>query len=400
MVLVVEKLDSYVVDRRMSRVLRDFSNDIQELANEKVQKDSLQLLRNRATCTQIAAKIREISISSTDRPNNLLKVPPPPPPQLAQILAEYPEEDSPQRGVKKVDAWLQDRQPGTAREDSGPGNEFESTSSFREKHFPPPHDEQQKEQYSGSEDSADEDEAAEIPQSAIQAFYTAAQFYQSDRVQDLFLEAVRRKFIHSRKREESTPNDNALGELENPAQDDNILERCERTMPDGSAPGEREGNAPDDSALKDYGDTVSNDIALEEPQETKQDDNAIENCDETAPDEIVLGEREFEGIAHDNSLRVQEPKSADMVSSLPIKSGSNLWPERFADGKSDITFESIPCVWSFSNQVKSWIEDKTLTTIIWWPLAPRRRPLQPNCVQVTWTCVSSYVADLCQLDVR
>lgn len=171
--------------------------------------------------------------------------------------------------------------------------------------------------------------------------------------------------------------------------------------PGSSASGERERNAQDDSALKDCGDTVPNNIALRESQKTTQDYNALKNCQETAADETVLREQEVESIAQDdNSLRVQEPKASNMKSSPRIESDAYFWPERFADGKSDITFESIPCVRSFSNQVKSWIEDKTLTTIIWWPLAPRRRPLQPNCVQVTWTCVSSYVADLCQLGVR
>jgi hypothetical protein len=380
LVLVVGKLDSYVVDRRMSRVLREFSNEIQELAIEKVQKDSLQLLRNRATCTQIAAKIREISILNTDRPNNPPDVPPP---QLAEILVGYPEDDLPQQGVKKVDAWLQQPQPGIGREDLGPSNEFEGTSSIREKDFPPPLDELRNEQDSGSED---EDEATEIPQLAIQAFHTASQFYQSDRVQDLFLEAVRRKFIYPGKREESAPDDNALERA-----------RCKGTAPDGGVLGECERNVQGDGVLKDCEGRVPNDIALRD-QETMQDENALEICEEM-PDENVLGEHEFEGTAQDkNSLGEQGPKAEDTESSLLIEGDTNLWPEIFADGKSDIAFETTT-PWSFSNKVKSWIEDKTQTPIIWWPLAPRRRPLQPHCVQVTWTCVSSYVADFCLVNV-
>jgi len=71
MVLVAEKLDSSVDDRRMSRVLRKFSTEIQELATKQVQKDSLKLMRNSNTRTEIAAKIREISALDIDQVNNL-----------------------------------------------------------------------------------------------------------------------------------------------------------------------------------------------------------------------------------------------------------------------------------------------------------------------------------------
>jgi hypothetical protein len=140
-------------------------------------------------------------------------------------------------------------------------------------------------------------------------------------------------------------------------------------------------------------------------QAVKKEFLRSEEREETIPNQNALkerGEPEFEEAAQDdNSLgdREQEREIANMESSPPIKSDAHLWPERFADGKSDITFDVIPSTWSFSNQVKSWIENKTQTIIIWWPLAPRRRPLQPNCAQVTWTCVSSYVADLYQLSV-
>jgi hypothetical protein len=93
MVLVAEKLDSSVDDRRMSRVLRKFSTEIQELATKQVQKDSLKLMRNSNTRTEIAAKIREISALDIDQVNNL-----PQPQLLAAINAKYPI----QRGAEKV----------------------------------------------------------------------------------------------------------------------------------------------------------------------------------------------------------------------------------------------------------------------------------------------------------
>jgi hypothetical protein len=117
MVLVVEKLDSYIaVDRRMSRVLKEFSTEIQELATEQVQKDSLKLLRNRNTRAEIAAKIRKISTSDVDQVNNLQL--------LAAISAKYP------KGAEKV-KWFQGHQ---FKEVSGPN--YQGKSSFREKYFP------------------------------------------------------------------------------------------------------------------------------------------------------------------------------------------------------------------------------------------------------------------------
>jgi ankyrin repeat protein len=42
----------------------------------------------------------------------------------------------------------------------------------------------------------------------------------------------------------------------------------------------------------------------------------------------------------------------------------------------------------FSNAVKSWIEDRSGSAWIWWPLTPRLHPLEPGEVWLKWTCVS------------
>jgi hypothetical protein len=120
MVLIAEKLDSSVDDRRMSRVLRTFSTEIQELATKQVQKDSLKLMRNSNTRTEIAAKIKEISALDIDQVNNL-----PQPQLLAAINAKYPI----QRGAEKV-KWFHGQQ---FKEVSG--SNYQGKSSFREKYF-------------------------------------------------------------------------------------------------------------------------------------------------------------------------------------------------------------------------------------------------------------------------
>ncbi|KAF8537791.1 kinase-like domain-containing protein [Trichophaea hybrida] len=193
----VEKSDSFAVDRWMSRVLMEFSKEIQELAMERVQKDSLQLLRMLIVRTRIAAKIRYLSIGCTDRSNGL-------PARLEDILSRYPENDLSTRGVEKV-AWFQNR----------------------ETHTPPLHyDEQGSDQDSeGEDDLTDEDEATEISLLAVQSFDTASQFYRSDRVQELFLQAVKRnfEFLHSEMCEETASDDIELGGHKETAQDNNPL---------------------------------------------------------------------------------------------------------------------------------------------------------------------------------
>jgi len=105
---MVEKLDSYIaVDRRMSRVLKEFSTEIQELATEQVQKDSLKLLRNHSTrrdCYQ-------------DKKNINLR-------RRSAISAKYP------KGAGKV-KWFQGHQ---FKEVLGPN--YQGKSSFQEKYFP------------------------------------------------------------------------------------------------------------------------------------------------------------------------------------------------------------------------------------------------------------------------
>jgi len=80
---------------------------------------------------------------------------------------------------------------------------------------------------------------------------------------------------------------------------------------------------------------------------------------------------------------------ATMESSITPAGDASLWPVMFMDGKSDITFEKTNR-WSISDQVKCWIEDQLHTAIVWWPLAPPRRPIKPEFSRVVWTCVSNW----------
>jgi hypothetical protein len=63
------------------------------------------------------------------------------------------------------------------------------------------------------------------------------------------------------------------------------------------------------------------------------------------------------------------------------------WPALFANGKIDIQFDNGD-VWSFSNEIKGWIEDFIGAPINWWPLSARRKPLLDGSSRVRWKCVS------------
>ena len=81
--------------------------------------------------------------------------------------------------------------------------------------------------------------------------------------------------------------------------------------------------------------------------------------------------------------------ASELVSpiAVPSQNCTDEWPAEFANGKTDIRFDSGD-VWSFSNQIKGRIEDYIGAPVDWWPLSPREKALPDGFTRVRWTCVS------------
>jgi hypothetical protein len=65
----------------------------------------------------------------------------------------------------------------------------------------------------------------------------------------------------------------------------------------------------------------------------------------------------------------------------------------FFVGMTDIHFENEDA-WTLSNKIKGLIEDFIEAPLIWWPLSPRRKPLQDGFSRVSWKCVSGIFPEM------
>ena len=103
--------------------------------------------------------------------------------------------------------------------------------------------------------------------------------------------------------------------------------------------------------------------------------------DGKTPTETVVGEGDHGAYS---AIQVSE-----LVNPVAVISQNCVdeWPTRFADGKTEIRFDSAD-VGSFSNQIKGMIEDYFGAPVDWWPLSARERPLPNGFTRVRWTCVS------------
>lgn len=80
----------------------------------------------------------------------------------------------------------------------------------------------------------------------------------------------------------------------------------------------------------------------------------------------------------EKELAFQELRNQDLSKCSILTEGSyiDIWAAIFADGKTDISFEScLRNPWSLTNEAKRLIEYFVREPINWWPLSPRRNPL-------------------------
>jgi hypothetical protein len=171
MVPAIGKLGTYQVDRRMSKILKEFSREIERrnLATEEIEKKSVDFLYRQAR--PIARKIREITTSTSDV--DISKT-------FSLRLEEFLKDDLSRQGGEKV-RWFQARDSNMAEAESGKTSEDAEELADGE---------------SDSENSGDEDDTdAQSLSLGEQALQKVSKLLESDTLQDLLLAAVKDKFF-------------------------------------------------------------------------------------------------------------------------------------------------------------------------------------------------------------
>jgi hypothetical protein len=331
-VQAVAKIDQRKVDLRMSKILKGFSKNIREFAMERIEKDTCDLLSTRAIA--IATKMGQMSTVDMERPK---------PQWSAQLLeginARYLGKDLSQQAVAKVE-WFRAYDLGFAEELGDTSEEASRLDKPREEDIEDTYQDKSREeniedtyqQDSESEHSEDEEvpEASQLIASK-QELETSSKFLGSDKVQDLLLEAVKKRFFRPSQEKETTLNERVSGR-----EVDSFT--SERPVP-----------------------------------ETKQ---SLKEASLPTPSQCDIAKQEL-GTLSLLSLLSNEKQ-------IP---GS--WPEEHVSNKSE-SIEFTPYELGCLDKARVMLEEKLNIDIFWWLCDPPIW-LEPGTklLKMTWTCVRS-----------